>query len=1117
MQWRIFGFLLTFAFAVMTVSHVIAETPTAQTPPPKKPEIAKASDEGERAITGFQMPKGFAAKLFAAEPDVANPVAFYVDNDGKVYVCETFRQKKGVEDNRGHGEWLDDDLAAQSIDDRLAYLKKHLKDKLPEYSEQDDRIRVLEDTDGDGKVDKAVVFAEHFNEVLAGTGAGVLAHRGNVYYTCIPDLWMLRDDNGDGKADIRKSLHRGYGVRYAFRGHDMHGLIIGPDGRLYWSIGDRGYNVTTDGTTWHDAESGAVFRCELDGSNLEVFATGLRNPQELAFDEYGNLFTGDNNSDSGDKARFVYVVRGGDTGWRMAYQYLDDRGPFNREKIWHPQHENQPAYIVPPIINVSDGPSGLIYYPGVGLPESFDRRFLLCDFRGQASTSGVRSFRTKSKGAFFELVDQEQPFWNILATDIALGPDGGLYLSDWVHGWDGLGKGRIYKFRDETTAKSALVSEVRELLSTGLDELPTARLVELLGHKDQRIRQEAQFALVRAKEFKALTEALGSDEQLARIHAIWGLAQASRLQGAEETVDVTDALLELTSDSDGEIRAQAYKALGELSQPAQREKIVASLIIGLKDKEPRAQYFAAMSINAFDAKEAIEPVLSLLEKNADNDPIVRHGCIMALAGVSDSAAILAASKGQHRSARLGCLLALRRHKSPLVAEFLSDVDTFLIDEAARAIHDMPIPGAEAKLAAALGTNVSSQPFTHRALTANYRIGDAKAATAIANIAVDSNADEMMRLEAITMLDSWAEPSARDRVLGMWRPLEKRDAAPAAAAIRNNLARLIASPDKVRVAALKTAAKLGIQDAAPELQKVLADLEQPASSRRDALVALASLKDIDLDETLKEAMKDESPLVQSAALGALVERSPQQGADLVVMSAVSKHREMRQQAYQLLAKYPDLRGAEKVLSLAMKDWREGKIPADTQLDLLLAAKASKSPVVLKAVETYEKSLDTDDPLSVHQVALEGGDYEKGEDIFFNRREVSCVRCHKIDNRGGEVGPDLSAIGAEKKRDYLLEALVLPSKSIAKNFESVQLITDEGKPYTGIVKEETDTMLKLITAQSEIIEIPIDSIEVRRPAKSAMPDDLIKQISASDLRDLVEYLSERKTATDPEKHE
>ena len=351
-------------FSVLTLLIFgLALTATAvsqnnETPKPQEPKLAKASADGEKAIKTFQIPKSWKANLFAAEPMVGNPVAFTIDHQGRVMVCESYRQSKGIEDNRGHAEWLDEDLAAQTVEDRLKYIKKHLGDKAVNYTKHDDRIRLLIDSNKDGYADTESVFAKHFNTILSGTGAGVLSYKGKTYYTCIPDLWMLQDENADGVAETRKSLSYGYGVRFAFRGHDSHGLIIGPDGRLYFSIGDRGVNIKTENGTLVNPDSGSVFRCELDGSNLEFVATGLRNPQELAFDDYGNLFTGDNNSDSGDKARWVYIVEGGDTGWRMYYQYLSDRGPFNREKIWHPQHAGQPAYIVPPIRNFADGPFG---------------------------------------------------------------------------------------------------------------------------------------------------------------------------------------------------------------------------------------------------------------------------------------------------------------------------------------------------------------------------------------------------------------------------------------------------------------------------------------------------------------------------------------------------------------------------------------------------------------------------------------------------------------------------------------------------------------------------------------------------------------------------------------
>ena len=379
------------------------------------PPVSEGSNEGERAMGAFRVPEGMEAELIASEPLLANPVAFCFDEKGRVYIAETFRQKKGVEDNRSHMDWLLDDLAAESVADRVAYFKKHLGEKVADYAKEHDRIRVLEDVDGDGKMDRTTVFADGFNAIEDGTGAGVLAIDGDLYYTCIPKLYRLSDTNDDGAADVREALHDGFGVRVAFRGHDMHGLTLGPDGRVYFSIGDRGYNVITqEGIRLKRPDTGAVFRCELDGSNLEEFAYGLRNPQELAFDNFGNLFTGDNNSDSGDKARWVYVVQGGDSGWRMYYQYLSDRGPWNRERMWYPYRDSeetkaiQPAYIIPPIANLGDGPSGLTFYPGVGLSKQYDDHFFMADFRGASPNSGIRSFANKAKGATFELVDSKR-------------------------------------------------------------------------------------------------------------------------------------------------------------------------------------------------------------------------------------------------------------------------------------------------------------------------------------------------------------------------------------------------------------------------------------------------------------------------------------------------------------------------------------------------------------------------------------------------------------------------------------------------------------------------------------------------------------------------------------
>ena len=185
-----------------------------------------------------------------------------------------------------------------------------------------------------------------------------------------------------------EELLRGFGVRFSFTGHDLHGLKFGPDGRLYFSCGDRGTHlVTKEGRVIDLPDEGAVFRCEPDGSNLEVVHHGLRNPQELAFNEYGDLFTGDNDSDQGDRERWVQVIEGADSGWRVGHQHapLGNAGMWNLERLWVPPFEGQAAYVLPPLANIGDGPSGLVYDYGTGLDASLRHRFLLAYFKGTSA------------------------------------------------------------------------------------------------------------------------------------------------------------------------------------------------------------------------------------------------------------------------------------------------------------------------------------------------------------------------------------------------------------------------------------------------------------------------------------------------------------------------------------------------------------------------------------------------------------------------------------------------------------------------------------------------------------------------------------------------------------
>jgi len=1096
--------VVSFAVALALLATIPCHISAAdyEVPDPATPQVAGPSDEGEKAIGTFRVPEGFSISLFAAEPLLANPVAFWIDARGRVYVCETFRQNRGVTDNRRHGKkWLEADLAAQSVEDRRRYHLKQLGKKAAGYMMHDDRIRLLTDSDGDGRADKATVFADGFNDLVDGTGAGVLSRDGRVYYTCIPSLYLLQDEDSDGRSDVRKVLHTGYGVRVAFRGHDMHGLTLGPDGRLYFSIGDRGYNVQTEGRRLKDPESGAVFRCDLDGSNLEVFATGLRNPQELAFDDHGNLFTGDNNSDSGDRARFVYLVRGGDSGWRMAYQYLRDRGPFNREKLWHPQHQGQPAYISPPISNISSGPSGLTYYPGTGFGEKYRGHFFLCDFRGGAGNSGVLTFKTKPKGAGFELVDSSQFLWNILATDVDFGPDGAMFVSDWVHGWNGTGKGRIYRLQHHKAGQSDIVAEVKRLLAEGFSQRSEKELAGLLAHADRRVRLEAQLALVEKEALEPLrTTAKQHQNLLARLHGVWGLGILARQEKSQPAIDT---LRELLQGDHAEVRAQAAKVLGDANVAAAEAK----LIDRLADENLRVRYFAAQALGRVGSRRAVEPLLAMLAENANQDVYLRHAGVMGLAGSGDVQTLVAQSPHPSTAARLGILLALRRLQSPQVARFLQDTDRSLIVEAARAIHDVPIPKALPPLAALADRPMDSDALIRRVINANYRLGTAEHAAALARLAGRSDIPEDRRVDALKLLSQWQEPSSRDWVLGMWRPLDKRDANVAKQALTLALPAVLTGPDRVRREAAAVAAKLGIREVGPVLVELLQDTAKPGTVRGEALDALLALGYGELQPLTRAALTDPDGHVRAAARRVLAKTKPAAALPLLEKAVYEGTLVERQDALAALGKLTQP-GTDAALSRILDRLIDGKIPLDTRLDVLAAAEQRSSAEIRQKVKDYQAAKDAGNPLAKYHEALAGGSAARGEQLFFGRSQLSCVRCHQVGDRGGDVGPNLTKIGTEKKPDYLLESIVLPNKTIAKGFETQLIITLDGRVLSGILKGETKTHLQLVDAEGKRFTVEKALIEEQRRGKSAMPEDLIKHLSPAELRDLVAYLGSLK---------
>lgn len=1105
---------LSGVLGLATLSHlnclaqdaVLSKQPTTGAKQGEVPPLAEASDEGETAIGSFQFPSSMRCNLFAAEPMFANPVAFSFDRFGRVFVCESYRQNKGVTDNRGHDDkWLNADLAAMNVQDRIRYHRELLGKEAAEYERFDDLIRVLIDRDGDNKADDSKIFVSGFNGIEEGTGAGVLVRDDIVYYTNIPKLWGFKDTNNDLVADERIVLSDGYGVRVAFRGHDMHGLIIGPDGRLYFSIGDRGYSIETPNGRFQDPESGAVFRCELDGSNLEIFATGLRNPQELAFDDEGNLFTGDNNSDSGDKARWVQVVQGGDTGWRMMYQYISDRGPFNREKIWYPyEGVESPAYVVPPIANISDGPSGLICYTGVGLEnsEQYKNAFFLCDFRGQASNSGIRRIQLKPKGATFEVDKNEQFIWRILATDIDTAPDGSLVVSDWVNGWNGENKGRLYRFESKADGVQSQGKQSAEILKQGFRNKTDQDLMALLASPDRRLRLEAQWELAQRKNTKAFVEVLqNAKSRNEKLHAVWGLGQIVRTQN--ETSAGT-ALIQALSDSDEYVVARACDALAE-SKIEFSEESLKQLVL---HESPVVRRQAMLAVATKKASSALENVAKAIVENADQDPVLRHAAIMAVSKAIGASEIERWAKHPSDSVRVVLAVALRKAKNPAVKLLLGDASVRVVKEAVRAIYDVPELHSELPSLASLTiAREFDEPIVERILNANYRLGKEENIDRLIAFVTSSVGSEKMREAAMNLLGEWKSPGLRDKIMNRHLPLPDRSVEPVIARLQRNVASLAATPDAVRDAFFKVGAKYDMKEIANLIGSIVSDAKAPARRRADAIVALASLNPDALKKQAGSLLTDSSEMVRVATLQSLVKMDPSAAVPAVEKAISSKATEERQTAWDLISSLDDS-AAQTLLSKYSNKLFSGELPKDTWLNAAEAIAAKGTAVMKQSLETREKSFGAQaasDPKALYLDCVEGGDVEAGRELFFTRSNLSCVRCHKVGDTGGEVGPILSQLGKQKDAGYLLEAIVAPNQAIAQGFETVVLLTEDDETISGILKTETDGKLSIMDAQGAIIEVEKDAIVSRKKGLSSMPADLMKYLTKRELRDLVAYLS------------
>ncbi len=355
--------------------------------------------------------EGLEATLFASEPMVLNPADMDIDARGRVWVTEGANYR--------------------------------LFQKWGKLRPDGDRIVILEDTNGDGLADKATTFYQG-NDINTALGICVLGNK--VIVSCAPNVFVLTDTDGDDKADKKEVLFTG--ISGVDHDHAVHAFTFGPDGKLYFNFGNAGGQLKRpDGSPVKDREGreinstgkpfrqGMVFRCNVDGSDVEVLANNFRNNYEVCVDSLGTMWQSDNDDDGNRGVRINYVMDYGNYGYTdemTGKSWGEKRTNMEKDKPEQHWHLNDPG-VVPNLLQTGNGsPTGILFYEGGLLPAIFQHSIIHCD----AGPRVVRSYTVKPDGAGYKasivniLTTTNNNSW-FRPSDVCTAPDGSIYVADW--------------------------------------------------------------------------------------------------------------------------------------------------------------------------------------------------------------------------------------------------------------------------------------------------------------------------------------------------------------------------------------------------------------------------------------------------------------------------------------------------------------------------------------------------------------------------------------------------------------------------------------------------------------------------------------------------------------